>query len=489
MNTESHPAPGGQGEGHVVSEAGSVVSESVVSFDPNEDQSEGAVQRDARDLIISRTTKQLKPSKPETKGERPLSFPDVVPEIDFVKNMLDKHVYKTGLDGSLPPMDNLEEIFVDISKKAVKNGLQDVIKHLGSRKLRVVTMCSGTESPILALEMVSKCKFAFFVKLAYIYINHNQVFEKSAAKRSTSNTFLVLRSCLSNRPISSETSSRRYSSGMSENWTKMKRKFKVASSPCLRVYIKQKLTKYSTTAYGALCGVPENPDLLVAGFSCVDFSVLNNERRSLDDSGESGQTFRAILAYVEKHRPPIVVLENVRHAPWKKIVEVWEKLGYWVDYKIVDTKHFYLPQTRERGYMICIDASRVEGDQSPVPAWSALVDNFKRPASSPFTSWTLTEDEKVQRDQREVISKRQGPLTRAAADWSLYKIRHQDYRREAGLGIKRPISNYQDGGSCRQPDWMDRAWYASQVERVWDTIDMNHLRSLRTHGFDNNYKL
>jgi site-specific DNA-cytosine methylase len=216
---------------------------------------------------------------------------------------------------------------------------------------------------------------------------------------------------------------------------------------------------------------------------------LNNERKTLDGSGESGQTFRAILAYVERHRPPLIILENVRNAPWKNIIAPWEEIGYLVEYKIVDTKHFYLPQTRERGYMVCMDRIRVDADKSILSEWSALVDDFKRPASSPFTQWTLPEDGQVLLQQRNITSNRHGPMVRAAVDWSLYKIRHQDYRRENGLGIRRPVSNYQDGGICRQPDWMDRSWYASQVERVWDTIDMNHLRTLRWSGYDNSYKL
>ena len=34
--------------------------------------------------------------------------------------------------------------------------LLEVVSHLNGRKLRVATMCSGTESPLLALEQVSR---------------------------------------------------------------------------------------------------------------------------------------------------------------------------------------------------------------------------------------------------------------------------------------------------------------------------------------------
>lgn len=60
------------------------------------------------------------------------------------------------LDESLPPMDCLEDIFRDIATKAMHLGFADVLRQLGNRPLRVATVCSGTESPLLALEMIKK---------------------------------------------------------------------------------------------------------------------------------------------------------------------------------------------------------------------------------------------------------------------------------------------------------------------------------------------
>lgn len=63
------------------------------------------------------------------------------------------------LDESLPPMDSLEDIFQDILDKAMRLGFADVLRRLGDRPLRVGTVCSGTESPLLALEMIRKGMF------------------------------------------------------------------------------------------------------------------------------------------------------------------------------------------------------------------------------------------------------------------------------------------------------------------------------------------
>ena len=58
----------------------------------------------------------------------------------------------------LPPLHSLEEIFAHMARKALGLGLGHVLSQLGNRPLRVATMCSGTEAPLLALEMIQTGK-------------------------------------------------------------------------------------------------------------------------------------------------------------------------------------------------------------------------------------------------------------------------------------------------------------------------------------------
>jgi hypothetical protein len=61
---------------------------------------------------------------------------------------------KGQLDLTLPPLYKLDEIFSHmVSREA--DELAALFKKLG-RPLRVATMCSGTESPILALRLMSR---------------------------------------------------------------------------------------------------------------------------------------------------------------------------------------------------------------------------------------------------------------------------------------------------------------------------------------------
>jgi hypothetical protein len=63
-----------------------------------------------------------------------------------------------GLETKLPPMSHIKSIFADLAGKAMAAGFSEVLRVLGIRPLNVATMCSGTESPILALRCVQECK-------------------------------------------------------------------------------------------------------------------------------------------------------------------------------------------------------------------------------------------------------------------------------------------------------------------------------------------
>lgn len=55
---------------------------------------------------------------------------------------------------NLPPINEIPAMFKDLVSRIPK--IQEVVKKLNGRKLRVATMCSGTESPLLALDLISR---------------------------------------------------------------------------------------------------------------------------------------------------------------------------------------------------------------------------------------------------------------------------------------------------------------------------------------------
>jgi hypothetical protein len=57
----------------------------------------------------------------------------------------------------LPPISSIYSMFDDLVARAGKLG--DLVDRLNGRKLRVATMCSGTESPLLGLRMITRSLF------------------------------------------------------------------------------------------------------------------------------------------------------------------------------------------------------------------------------------------------------------------------------------------------------------------------------------------
>ena len=68
----------------------------------------------------------------------------------------------------LPPISNIYDIFNDLvensqrhTPKSERTPFRDVLEELGGRKLRVATVCSGSESPLIALQMISESGESF----------------------------------------------------------------------------------------------------------------------------------------------------------------------------------------------------------------------------------------------------------------------------------------------------------------------------------------
>jgi len=93
-------------------------------------------------------------------------------------------------------------------------------------------------------------------------------------------------------------------------------------------------------------------DVLTAGFPCQPFSICG-KRQGFQDT--RGTLFFHICRIIEKKKPSVVFLENVKHLLHHDqgrtldiIIYSLEQLGYLVDYKILNSKDFNLPQNRER---------------------------------------------------------------------------------------------------------------------------------------------
>jgi len=97
-------------------------------------------------------------------------------------------------------------------------------------------------------------------------------------------------------------------------------------------------------------------DLLCAGFPCQAFSIAGR-RQGLEDT--RGTLFFEIVRILETKRPQIIFLENVKgllcHEKGKTfnvIIQALVKLGYDIQWMVLDSKFFAVPQHRERVYIV-----------------------------------------------------------------------------------------------------------------------------------------
>lgn len=111
--------------------------------------------------------------------------------------------------------------------------------------------------------------------------------------------------------------------------------------------------------------IPQH-DVLIGGFPCQPFSMMGQQ---LGFEDERGTLFFTIEQIVRKHRPKVIVLENVKNlethnggetfARMKRILK--EELvdengfGYEVFHKVLNSSDFGVPQTRRRVFVVAFD--------------------------------------------------------------------------------------------------------------------------------------
>lgn len=111
--------------------------------------------------------------------------------------------------------------------------------------------------------------------------------------------------------------------------------------------------------------VPDH-DLLVGGFPCQAFSVAG-KRRGFDEA--RGTLFFEIARIAKEKQPKVVLMENVKGLvnhdkgnTLRVILETMSDIGYRVDFEVLNSKHFNLPQNRERVFIVAVRDDLVDFD-------------------------------------------------------------------------------------------------------------------------------
>ena len=101
--------------------------------------------------------------------------------------------------------------------------------------------------------------------------------------------------------------------------------------------------------------IPDH-DLLVGGFPCQAFSIAG-KRAGFDDT--RGTLFFEVARILRDRRPRCVLLENVKGLlshdggkTFQTILKVLSDIGYRVEWQILNSKNFGVPQNRERVFIV-----------------------------------------------------------------------------------------------------------------------------------------
>jgi len=351
-----------------------------------------------------------------------------------------------------------EAMFRDMAKSFPRDLLKPL---LGAVPVSYATMCSGTESPIMAMQMFSDaCQELHGTSLNF---DHRFSCEIDPTKQGY-----------------------------------IYRNFDVK---LLFRDIQELGGQDAHTAWNSLETVP-SADAAVAGTSCVDFSSMNGHKKAIDEGGESGDTFQGLLEWVKVHRPILVCNENVmgngQNNPWPEMQRRLEDNGYAARFLSFDSKEYYIPQTRTRRYMIGINVGKgapmIHGDKrltrtlanQVLDDWEEIVTALKRPYTATLDHFLYPDDDPIVAKARQQLESQKSER-RHEVDWTRSLMRNNKAREDGNLGDQRPLTRWDDADNIHPSDDADWRWWAAQPNRVKDVAEVCFLRCV-AQGQDPRHK-
>ena len=127
--------------------------------------------------------------------------------------------------------------------------------------------------------------------------------------------------------------------------------------------------------------IPDH-DLIAAGFPCQSFSVAG-KRGGFEDA--RGTLFFEVARIASEKQPKVLLLENVKglvgHDKGKTldtIVKTINEIGYRVDFEVLNSKYFGVPQNRERIFIVAIREDLVANEPWNIEGNNVVAKGKKR---------------------------------------------------------------------------------------------------------------
>ncbi len=214
-------------------------------------------------------------------------------------------------------------------------------------------------------------------------------------------------------------------------------------------------------------------DIAFIGFSCKSASSLNNgrvdlvaalARGDLASAGSTGATLVGLISYLDRHRPLIVILENVTcllvrtafGTPMSALQRVFKDLGYELQWALLSSQEYLLPQRRRRIWLwACLSACCRLRDTREVL-------DVLRAAPLPLSTFLGAEDAEIHAAFK---ARRPTPRVREF----LWKDVHRRYK------LRRAIS------SC---PGISSPWFRKLTEREQDALRIFYAKCRLKDGLD-----
>jgi len=126
--------------------------------------------------------------------------------------------------------------------------------------------------------------------------------------------------------------------------------------------------------------IPDH-DILVGGFPCQAFSIAG-KRRGFDDT--RGTLFFEIARILKAKHPTYFILENVKGLlshdngfTFKTIISTLTELGYDLQWQVLNSKNFRVPQNRERVFIVGHIRGQPRPKVFPITASSGQTDELQ----------------------------------------------------------------------------------------------------------------
>lgn len=259
--------------------------------------------------------------------------------------------------------------------------------------------------------------------------------------------------------------------------------------------------------------IPDH-DLLVGGFPCQAFSIAGKQKGFEDTRGT---LFFEIARIAKEKKPKVLLLENVKNLvshdkgrTLEVVIRTISDLGYAVDFEVLNSKYFGVPQNRERVFIVGVlggktEPYKVKGNNTVAKAKKRLnklglrTFNFPYPSNDKVTTKLIDILEENVAEKYYIKEEKAKKLIETLKE--KYQVPSKDLKMVGHLDMKGAdcVKRVYDpsggsptlttmGGGHREPKILEQSIAVVknrgnlQQREVVNCIDANYFKGLDNHG-------